>query len=377
MHAPLPEYDRRTLREQARSFIRQCYTELDREWAIESRIADIEREIELYGHYRHTFEELEHGARMAWRNSNRCVGRLFWQRLEVRDERDLETAEEVHEACCRHIEHARNDGDIVPTITVFKPRIREQTQVRIWNYQLLRYAGYGVDGDVVGDPDEVELTEYCLSRGWEGAGTDFDVLPHVIQIRDEEPKLFEVPDDLIVEVPLRHPEYDWFEELGLRWYDVPVVSNMRLEIGGIQYTAAPFNGWYLGTEIGARNFADEDRYDVLPEVARRLGLDTSRDRTLWKDEALVVLNRAVLHSYDEAGVKISDHHTVTEQFKQFERNEKAVGRDVTGEWSWLVPPMSPATTPVFHTTYDDEVRTPNFFYLQGCRPDSSGQSGYQ
>ena len=27
---------------------------------------------------------------------------------------------------------------------------------------------------------------------------------------------------------------------------------------------APFNGWYMGTEIGARNLADADRYDLLP-----------------------------------------------------------------------------------------------------------------
>jgi nitric oxide synthase oxygenase domain/subunit len=53
---------------------------------------------------------------------------------------------------------------------------------------------------------------------------------------------------------------------------------MRLTIGGVQYPLAPFNGWYMGTEIGARNLADADRYDMLPTVAARLGLDTSRSR---------------------------------------------------------------------------------------------------
>lgn len=363
MHQSIPEYDPETMRKKARSFIRRCYTELDREWAIESRLADIDREIALTGQYTHTFEELEHGARMAWRNSNRCVGRLFWQSLDVFDERELTTAEDIHKACCRHIEYARNGGDIRPTITIFKPRQQGESQVRFWNYQLLRYAGYDTPDGIVGDPSEVELTEYCQSRGWEGEGTAFDVLPHIIQIRDNEPELFEVPESLIESVSLSHPEYDWFADLDLQWYDVPIVSNMRLEIGGIQYTAAPFNGWYLGTEIGARNFADTDRYDMLPEIATQLGLDTSGNRSLWKDQALVVLNQAVLHSYDDAGVRIIDHHTVTDQFAQFERNERDAGREVTGEWSWLVPPMSPATTQVFHTTYDDEVRTPNFFYL--------------
>ena len=66
---------------------------------------------------------------------------------------------------------------------------------------------------------------------------------------------------------------------------------MCLEIGGVCYPAAPFNGWYMGTEIGARNLADHDRYNQLPEIAARMGLDTARDRSLWRDQALVELNR--------------------------------------------------------------------------------------
>ena len=72
-----------------------------------------------------------------------------------------------------------------------------------------------------------------------------------------------------------HPELRWFAELGLRWHAVPAISNMRLAIGGVDYPLAPFNGWYLGTEIGARNLADPDRYNLLPLVAARMGLDTS------------------------------------------------------------------------------------------------------
>lgn len=346
----------------ASSFIRRCYTELEKEAAIESRLEEIETEIEELGTYVHTAEELEHGARMAWRNANRCVGRLFWHTLQVVDARHCETPAEVHAACCRHIKWARNGGDIIPMITIFRPDVHGQQQIRIWNYELLRYAGYETDDGVIGDPHECEFTAYCESRGWEGDRTDFDILPHVIQVGEDEPQLFSVPDSCIEAVPITHPEYDWFEDLGLKWYDIPLVSNMALEIGGIRYTAAPFNGWYLATEIGARNFADEDRYDMVPTVADRMGLDTSDDRTLWKDKAVIALNRAVVHSFDEAGVRIVDHHTVTDQFAQFERNEQAAGREITGDWSWLIPPVNPATTQVFHTTYDDEINTPNFFY---------------
>jgi len=368
MHEPLPEYDRVELYEQAHDFIEQCYTELGKEDEIEDRLDEIEDEIARRGHYDHTTEELKHGAKIAWRNSNRCIGRLFWQRLNVVDRRDCETAREVHEACCEHLERARNGGDIVPLLTVFKPMIDGEQQVRLWNYELLRYAGYQTDDGVVGDPDEVALTDYCRSRGWEGDGTRFDIQPHVIQIRDREPELFDVPESAIGEVPLSHPEYDWFAELGLRWYDVPVVANMRMELGGIQYTAAPFSGWYVSTEIGSRNLADEDRYDMLPTVAEQLGLETDRDRNLWKDEALLVLNRAVLHSFDEAGIQIVDHHKVTDQFQQFERNENAAGRDVTGDRDWLLPPMSSATTHVFENQYDNRIERPNFFYQPDPEP---------
>src|SRR5688500_10344596 len=62
---------------------------------------------------------------------------------------------------------------------------------------------------------------------------------------------------------------------------------------------SPLQRLVHGTEIGARNLADPDRYDMLPTIARRLGLDTSSNRSLWKDRALVELNLAVLWSFDQ------------------------------------------------------------------------------
>ena len=45
-----------------------------------------------------------------------------------------------------------------------------------------------------------------------------------------------------------------------------------------------------------------------------MGLDTSTERTLWRDHAFVALNLAVLHSFDEAGVTVTDHHTESDRF---------------------------------------------------------------
>lgn len=62
--------------------------------------------------------------------------------------------------------------------------------------------------------------------------------------------------------------YEWFKELGLQWYGLPAVANMLLEVGGLEFTACPFNGWYMGTEIGVRDFCDAQRYNILkvPEL---------------------------------------------------------------------------------------------------------------
>jgi nitric-oxide synthase, bacterial len=43
----------------------------------DGRMRRVRREIDATGSYRHTRAELEFGARVAWRNSARCIGRLY------------------------------------------------------------------------------------------------------------------------------------------------------------------------------------------------------------------------------------------------------------------------------------------------------------
>jgi len=147
----------------------------------------------------------------------------------------------------------------------------------------------------------------------------------------------------------------------MRWHALPALSNMTFEAGGLRYTAAPFNGWYMLTEIATRNLADEKRYNMLPVIARRLGLKTDNNRTLWRDRALVELNVAVLHSFEKAGVKMVDHHTASKHFLEFESYEARQGRPTYADWSWIVPPLSASTTPVYHRPYEIRELRPNFF----------------
>ena len=328
------------------------------------RIAAVLREIDMTGTYWHTPEELAFGARVAWRNNARCIGRLYWRSLQVRDLRAVSDADGIARHCFEHLHAAHNGGKIRPMISVFAPETPVRPAPRIWNEQLIRYAGYEQpDGRVLGDPRYRTFTSELIQRGWqppERAGA-FDVLPLVVETVEDGPRMFQLPDQAVHEVPLEHPELAWFADLGMRWHAVPVISNNRLDIGGVSYPAAPFNGWYMGTEIGARNLGDSDRYALVPEVAERMGLDTSDEGTLWRDRALVEINRAVLHSFRVNGVTITDHHTESRRFLVHLEREERAGRRCPADWSWIVPPMSGSQTPVFHRYYDAEPQVPNFF----------------
>lgn len=327
------------------------------------RLREINSSFAESGDYEQTAAEVQHGCRVAWRANPRCIGRLPWSTLRVLDRRHLDTPDAIFEACVEHLRFATNGGRLRPVMSVFAAGDARRAP-RIWNPQLIRYAGWRrSDGTVLGDPAQVEFTQVLHELGWRPAQrTAFTVLPVVIQVGHSRSRLFDLPADAVQEVPISHPEFTWFAELGLRWHAVPMVSNLALEVGGVRYPAAPFSGWYMSTEVAARNLADADRYDKLPIIARWMGLNTRSSTSLWRDRALVELNVAVLHSFKLAGVRMVDHHSAAEQFMTHLDRERTHGRQTPGDWSWLVPPMSGSTTPVFHRYYpaDADPGTPRF-----------------
>ncbi|HEY4018187.1 MAG TPA: nitric oxide synthase oxygenase [Pseudonocardiaceae bacterium] len=295
----------------AEDFIRMFHDAHPGAGSLARRLSKVRTDIASTGTYRHTAAELSYGARVALRDSGWCTSGVPWRQLKVRDLRGLRNAAAVAGECVEHLRQAGASGKIRPLITVFAPDAPGAPGPHIWNDQLIRYAGYRGSGDTVnGDRRYVGFTDAMRAMGWKPPSprSRFDHLPLVVETAHEGAALFTVPDDVLFEVRLTHPDLAWFADLGLRWPAVPVISNMRLSIGGVNYPAAPFNSWHVGTEIGTRGFADETAYGVAAQVAGKLGLDTSAERTLWRDRVTVELNRAVLHSFDAAGVTITDHH---------------------------------------------------------------------
>uniref|UniRef100_A0A8C2U8W1 Nitric oxide synthase n=1 Tax=Coturnix japonica TaxID=93934 RepID=A0A8C2U8W1_COTJA len=320
---------------QAIDFVKQYYSSF-KELKIEEHLARLEtvtKEIETTGTYHLTKDELIFAAKQAWRNAPRCIGRIQWSNLQVFDARDCKTAKEMFEYICRHIQYATNNGNI-------RVNRREDFKTEIHFFYL----------------------QLCIELGWKPKYGRFDVVPLILQANGQDPEIFEYPPEIILEVPMEHPKYEWFKELDLKWYALPAVANMLLEVGGLEFTACPFNGWYMGTEIGVRDFCDVQRYNILKEVGRRMGLETNKLASLWKDRAVVEINVAVLHSFQKQNVTIMDHHSAAESFMKYMQNEYRVRGGCPADWVWIVPPMSGSITPVFHQEMLNYVLTPFFYY---------------
>jgi len=331
----------------------------------DKRWSEVMTEIRATGTYTQSFEEIEFGARVAWRNAPKCIGRISWRNLVVRDRRHVTDPEAIFGECVEHLRAANNGGNIEIVMTVFRPtRPGERWGPRLWNSQLIRYAGYvQPDGSVIGDRANVALTEAIRRLGWRPPAvvSDFDVLPLVVDVPDQPPQVFDLPAEDVLRVPLTHPDAPAFDALGLEWIAVPAIANFRLEIGGIDYGCVPFNGWFMGTEI-ARNLFEENRYDRAEAIAAALGLDTASDATLWRDRAFLELNAAVIASFQAARVTLVDHQTASRQFIVHTMRETRAGRECPAQWSWVVPPLGGSTTQVWHQDTRDFHLRPAFAY---------------
>jgi sulfite reductase alpha subunit-like flavoprotein/hemoglobin-like flavoprotein len=361
-----PMVSRRRVLDQAAEYLDLIAREL--EWPAADkakRWAEIENEVRATGTYTQTYEELAYGAQVAWRNSPKCVGRIAWRNMIVRDCRHVTDPDEMfHES----VEHARmgvNGGNMQIVMNVFRPkRPKERWGPRFWNLQYFRYAAYGMpDGTVLGDKANLKLTKAILKLGWtppEPRG-EFDILPLVIEVPGQRPKIYNFDRADVMEVPIEHPTNPELAKLGLKWVVIPAIATFRLTLGGLNYACLPFNGWFMGTEI-ARNLFEESRYGKAEAIARAFGLDTSTEQTLWRDRAFLELNVAVLYSFGKHKVTIVDHQTASRQFLVHDQREKRAGREVPAQWSWVVPSAGGSATPVWHHEMRDFYLRPHYHY---------------
>ena len=124
----------------------------------EDRINYIQESIETSGTYEHTFDEIQHGARVAWRNAPKCSNRKYWQNLKLIDCRTAETNKDMFGCCLQHLSKAMACGSSEAYISVFKPAKPGTVDgPRIWNGQLLSYAAYVSGVNVIGDPINVRM----------------------------------------------------------------------------------------------------------------------------------------------------------------------------------------------------------------------------
>ncbi|MEH2295822.1 nitric oxide synthase oxygenase [Nostoc sp.] len=357
----LPMVNEERLLKKAKQFLDTIASE--QVWEPENktrRWVEIQQQVKATGIYTHTYEELAYGAQLAWRNASKCIARIQWNNMVVRDRRHITDPDEMFRELEEHLRFATNGGNIQITMTVFRPKQpKERWGPRIWNPQLIRYAAYEQEnGSVMGDRANLELTKAIIKLGWQPPKpcTPYDILPLVIEAAGMEPKLYEFNHDEVLEVEIEHPTIPELKSLDLRWYGVPAISNFRMDIGGITYCCLPFNGWYMGTEI-ARDFLEEWRYDKMEDIAKVLKLDISSEQTLWRDRVALELNVAILHSFQKAKVTMVDHQSASRQYLAHDLREKRAGRECPADWSWVVPPAGGSACPVWHHATRD-------FYLE-------------
>lgn len=209
--------------------------------------------------------ELEYGLRASWRNARRCIMRSEHENLALCDLRRAQSSREMARTLAKGMQKAFNRGHILPTVFVFPPRMPGKRGPMIWNRQIMAFAGHRQkDGSILGDPANVNLTERMIDFGWRPpiVKSPWDFLPLITMAENDAPYMVELPAELRRTIQITHPRYEMeFGELGLRWVSAPALSGLGFDIGGNQYTATPFIGWFMDAEIGVRNLADTFRYN--------------------------------------------------------------------------------------------------------------------
>ena len=236
--ASIGETTLQTLLREAREFCHLFHSELGLSSDMElARWSEIESHVMIYHTYNLIFEELQHGARVAWRNAPKCPNRAKYMELTVADHRhSVTTNEGMFDATLELLDESISSGSTITRMAVFRAKLPGEKQgPRFWNSSILRFAGYkelGENGGLLGDPVDAEFTDALINRfGWKAPEpkSRFGVLPLLLQIDENEPPHhLHIPESYVPIVPINHPKYPSLSALALCWFGIPVISGMEL-----------------------------------------------------------------------------------------------------------------------------------------------------
>lgn len=324
------------------------------------------REIHATNTHHLSAEELSFGAQLAWRNSGKCCGRISWNTLLVRDRRHVDSPIAIFEECVEHQRLATAGTNLQSVMTIFREkRFCERWGPRIWNSQFMRFACWELpDGSVIGDTANKELTKH-ITRLWPSwvpkVKTAFDLLPLVVCVPGQPPMMFHIPTDVGFLIEIEHPDNEQVKSLGFRWCAVPTITNFNLRLAGINYGCCPFNGWFLDLEVG-RNLLD--RYgaaDKFVEIFPNLKSLKDAGDAAWRDIAMIEITRAVYYSFTKSKMTMVNRETVSRQFAVHLERERACGREVPAQWSWIGGLLGPVYSTWKHECRDF-FRPPEYQY---------------
>ena len=98
------------LLEEARSFIETMYRELNYNPSIFDKKNKRDRKEIEHTTYTHTLKSCRMALNSCLAYSNRCIGRLFWDSLNVEDARNVDNERDFIDTINHHLEHATNNG---------------------------------------------------------------------------------------------------------------------------------------------------------------------------------------------------------------------------------------------------------------------------
>ena len=238
--------------EQFKARLQQVLAEILRN-SVQGIVRDGKRLGCLGGNWSQTPAELEFGIKLAWRNSRKCIGRNHYRELKLCDLRMVKSSVTMAQELLQNLLKAFNGGRVEPTVFVFPPRVNNSRGPMIMNEQVWDFAGYErEDGTVIGDPANIGLTGAFIELGWKPPQPRgrWDLLPLVTMAEGDKPAIVEIPAPLSQLIPISHPQHPTaFERLDLKWKAAPALTRLGFDIGGVQYTAAPFIGWYVSIPL--------------------------------------------------------------------------------------------------------------------------------